>query len=539
MASTWYSTSRDAPTIAYSIGLVLIAGLATAIWVSSLYLISAQEKVGAEVNVAGRQRMLSQRIAMIATNAERFEEATGKDARQVILGCADLMERAHALLIARDLDGLQASASEGISCKPGPAPDLPRGAMSAEIEAAFFAGSPSLDQTMTDYLALVRAVATSERPLDSNLGTLLGKAYEVVPQQLNAMVGALQREGEHAISRLQTYKTGMWVATLILLVLEVLLIFRPMNQVIQRSVAKLRTTVTDLEEREAALTDANRQILESIEYARKIQEGILPDVGSVKPLLGEVSVVWEPLHVVSGDYLSISPYGDEIIFFLADCTGHGVPGAFMTMVVASALERELERVDRTEDPAEILHRLDSAVRARLRQDSRADIGQQAVSDDGFEAAVCIYHPQTRELRYAGAGIPLILAGGGTVEVLKGDRVRLGYRSLHRSKPLTVDKRAVGPGDRFYLMTDGAPDHIGGEPRRAFGRRRIVSRLQDTMDLSVHDQLEVLQQDLESYLGDEPRRDDLAIIAARPVVEAASRTSEPERSAELRLVAAGD
>ena len=105
--SRFLSNAEDVgriPTIAYAIGLVIVGTLSTAIWMTTVLLISAQEQVGAEVNV-GRQRMLSQRIAMVASNLETFRDATGKDPRALVLGCADLMERAHYALIARQTSG--------------------------------------------------------------------------------------------------------------------------------------------------------------------------------------------------------------------------------------------------------------------------------------------------------------------------------------------------------------------------------------------------------------------------------------------------
>ncbi len=260
----------------------------------------------------------------------------------------------------------------------------------------------------------------------------------------------------------------------------------------------------------AQLEQANRLILESIGYARRIQDGLLPDPKALADRLAELHMHWEPLQLVGGDYCWLQPLGRRSLVFIADCTGHGVPGAFMTMVVAAALEQFLTGGE-TADPGSILEGIDSLVRCRLRQNQPGSI-----SDDGLDAAVCLWDPDTRTVTYAGANIPLFYSAAGQIVTIKGNRSSLGYRTLPARPPFENHTIAVEPGMGFYLFTDGIADHMGGQPRRLFGRGRLARLLADCRDRPLAEQIEGILSTLEDYRGEEPRRDDMAAIAFRPI-----------------------
>ncbi|KAA5604470.1 SpoIIE family protein phosphatase [Roseospira marina] len=266
-----------------------------------------------------------------------------------------------------------------------------------------------------------------------------------------------------------------------------------------------------LDDAHQALEHANRMVLESIRYARRIQTSLLPDKAAIDDLVREVHVCWEPLDVVGGDYFWLERLDDDTaVLAVMDCTGHGVPGAFMTLLVASALDQALHD-RRLRAPSDILAALDASVRARLRQDH-----PDSDSDDGLEAAVCLWNRRTGTLTFAGAGLPLLYACDGVVQEVRGDRAWLGYRSLPTAPAFTDHDIAVRPGMAFYLLTDGVPDHMGGQPRRLFGRRKLGRILRDLQGRLMADQLATLRTALEDYRGPEPRRDDMTLIGVIPL-----------------------
>jgi len=277
----------------------------------------------------------------------------------------------------------------------------------------------------------------------------------------------------------------------------------------KRLLTELEAAQTKLLENNAALEKASRLVLDSIGYARKIQDGLLPDASTLGDAVAELHISWQPLHQVGGDYYWLHRIGRKALILLADCTGHGVPGAFMTVVAASALDRILREGGELR-PAAILERLDSDVRERLRQD-RPD----SLSDDGLDAAICLWDSETTTLTFAGASMPLIRSVGGRIEVFKGDRRSLGYRTQAKHRPFTETVLPVQAGDCFYLFTDGMTDHVGGQPPRLFGRRRLADIIAANADLPLHAQIDRIEDALGNHRGDQSRRDDMAIIAFRP------------------------
>ncbi len=277
----------------------------------------------------------------------------------------------------------------------------------------------------------------------------------------------------------------------------------------QRLLARLEVAQKELVEKNAELSKANRLILESIHYARRIQEAMLPDKKALSGVVRDIQVCWDPLQLVGGDYFWLERFGDKSLLAVMDCTGHGVPGAFMTLVVASALDNILH-VQGLLSPAAILKNLDEMVRSRLRQDH-----PDSDSDDGLEAAICVWDAGRHTLTFAGAGLPLLYAQGGEIREIKGDRAALGYRSLPPCQHFSEHTVEVEPGMAFYLFTDGVPDQMGGRPPRLLGRRRLARIISPLLGRPMAWQLERVQEELSSYRGDQSRRDDMTLLGFVP------------------------
>ena len=270
--------------------------------------------------------------------------------------------------------------------------------------------------------------------------------------------------------------------------------------------------LTELELTHAKLADANRLVMESIGYARRIQTSVLPDRTALDGAGLEVAVLWEPLHQVGGDYFWLERLGDVSIIVVADCTGHGVPGAFITLIVATALDSILhERALRS--PSEILAALDDMVRTRLRQDGRG-----AESDDGLDCGLCLWDPAARTLSFAGAGLSLTTVTDAGVTRIRGAKRGLGYpRRGDETVSAETVSLTVRPGDSFYLMTDGITDQMGsaGPRRRLLGHRGVGDILLQSRDQALGPQVRTLEGALAAYRGTEARRDDMTLVAFRP------------------------
>ncbi|HVI52252.1 MAG TPA: SpoIIE family protein phosphatase [Candidatus Sulfotelmatobacter sp.] len=263
---------------------------------------------------------------------------------------------------------------------------------------------------------------------------------------------------------------------------------------------------------EGTVTDAtaDRRISESLRYANMIQNALLPDRQTLGDAVSDIQIHWEPLQAVSGDYYWMERQQRQSLIFLADCTGHGVPGAFMTLITASAIDTAVH-YQGLFAPADILSEVDHAVRLRMRQD-RPD----SRSDDGLDAAILRWDEGRRIMTFCGASIPLLYAKNGNIHEIKGNRANLGYRTNPPRGPFAQHDIPVEPGMVFYLFSDGVSDHVGGTPRRLLGRKRLKAILSDIQTWPLNRQIGHLKSVLKDYRGTEPRRDDMTMILIQPL-----------------------
>jgi serine phosphatase RsbU (regulator of sigma subunit) len=278
------------------------------------------------------------------------------------------------------------------------------------------------------------------------------------------------------------------------------------NEELTREKSETERAFRELEKIHHELQEANQQILDSLHYAQRIQSAALPDTTDVQQSVRDLHLWWEPLQEVGGDYVWMERIDGKCLILLADCTGHGVPGAFMTLITAAAVDRVVH--DRgLREPSDILVALDHMVRRRLRQDR-----SETRSDDGLEAAACLFDPEAGTLTFAGAGLPLIYAQDGEVREIRGDRTFLGYRTLPRPESVTQHTLRVEPGTSIYLLTDGVTDQMGVEAGRLFGRGRLRRELSSVQDRPIGDQVAHVQATLRAYAGESGKRDDVTLLA---------------------------
>jgi serine phosphatase RsbU (regulator of sigma subunit) len=287
------------------------------------------------------------------------------------------------------------------------------------------------------------------------------------------------------------------------------------TQELAREKAGVETALSQLNEAHAELNKVNRHINESIRYASRIQTSLLPDKASLQGVFHDFAVGWAPRDVVGGDFYWVGRFGERCVVAAMDCTGHGVPGAFMTAIAASILDRILHEHCH-DDPAEILQLLNRLVKASLRQDGQGLAHDVLGSDDGLDAAVCLIDFAQKRLTFAGANIPLLYCQGGQMHEIKGNRHSLGYRASRVDYTFTNHHLPLLPGMAFYLATDGVTDQVGGPTHRLFGRRRLIQALEHGLGLPMQDQMQRIFTILSDYRAGELRRDDLTFIGFVPL-----------------------
>lgn len=249
------------------------------------------------------------------------------------------------------------------------------------------------------------------------------------------------------------------------------------------------------------LTAAQRQIGESLDYASLIQKSFLPNRAELAEVLPAHFLVWKQRDVVGGDSYWFKPWGDGFFLAVIDCTGHGVPGAFMTLIVHSLLDKAV--TGSCGSPAEILGNMNRLIKDALNQNEKG-----AMSDDGMDCTLCFIQPEQNRLVFAGANNPLFVVDDGKARCIKGDRCGIGYIRSPRDFAFTDVEVSIKAGRRFYMGTDGLIDQVGGPRRFPFGKRRLMRFMEDASDRSWEAQGEELMRLLVDYQGDEPRRDDV-------------------------------
>ena len=271
---------------------------------------------------------------------------------------------------------------------------------------------------------------------------------------------------------------------------------------------KVAERTQELHLKNAELERSNKEILSSIRYAQKIQNSLLPNVNTVKEIFSDCFIVWRPRDIVGGDVYYIDQLQKKTIIAVIDCTGHGVPGAFMTMLASSGLRR-ITVDEGCLEPAKVLSRLNSIVKTSLQQDS-----DYVDSDDGLDAAICLIDPNKKQLAFSGANLPLTYIEKNNVETIKGDRESIGYKRSKIDYEFTTHQLAIKEGMSFYLYTDGITDQLGGNKRRMFGNRRLHETLLETYRLPTQQQKQQVIVEFENYRSEHAVQDDITLIGFR-------------------------
>ena len=288
-------------------------------------------------------------------------------------------------------------------------------------------------------------------------------------------------------------------------------------RVISRHEHDLMTAKENAETAQKTAEAVNKKIIDSIQYAKMIQTSLLPNPENIRIHLPESFFIWMPRDIVGGDILFAESVENGFILAVIDCTGHGVPGAFMTMIASSALRR-IVKDECCHRPAEILKRLNIIVRTALQQDTG-----YATSDDGMDAAICFIEARgngqetkkgfppldAHRLTFAGAMLSLYSVHQNEISVVKGDRQNIGYKKSDPNFRFAEHSFSIEKETAFYMATDGFYDELGIDNRR-FGTVRFKELLKKIAPLSFEKQREILLKAFEIHKGNKERQDDVTV-----------------------------
>ncbi len=337
--------------------------------------------------------------------------------------------------------------------------------------------------------------------------------------QLNAEQKArLESERQRLEARDKARKATLSALTagLLLILVVVVMIYwqfrqkKQANKILQKQNSEIERQKLEIEEQRDLADKQRRRITDSIQYARRIQQAVLPPLDAISEHFPDFFVFYRPKDIVSGDFYWVTQKDNLLIIAAADCTGHGVPGAFMSMLGVAYLNEIVNKIAINKhisslSPDVILNQLRDMVITSLHQ-----TGNPEEPKDGMDISLCIIDFEHKKLQFSGANNPLYLIRKGELIVYKGDKMPVSY---HQKKDISFTSHEVRlePDDRLYLFSDGFIDQFGGKDGLKFLAKPFRELLLKIHTQPMQRQQELLEKTLDDWRGDYPQLDDVLLI----------------------------
>jgi serine phosphatase RsbU (regulator of sigma subunit) len=303
------------------------------------------------------------------------------------------------------------------------------------------------------------------------------------------------------------YKRWYFILSAVVLLFIIIALFvkiRERNLINEKKIleGKVKERTTELQEANVELADRNKDITDSIRYAQRIQMSILPP----EIPFDDTFVLFKPKDIVSGDFYWMTSVDGKEIIAAIDCTGHGVPGAFMSFIGYSSLNEVVKEKGITK-PAAILDQLNNEVVTAL----NLEVGEGI--QDGMDLAIISYDKATGDLEFSGAYNPLYHVRKEELSEIKADRFPIG-KSPEKEKHFTNHSLKIEQGDTVYIFSDGYADQFGGENEKKFKTGALKKLLLSIQDKSMNEQKEILDRTIEDWRGNIDQIDDILFIGRR-------------------------
>jgi serine phosphatase RsbU (regulator of sigma subunit)/Tfp pilus assembly protein PilF len=250
--------------------------------------------------------------------------------------------------------------------------------------------------------------------------------------------------------------------------------------------------------------EKNKEITDSITYAKRLQEAILPPQKLVKEYLSNSFILYKPKDIVAGDFYWMETVNDLVLFASADCTGHGVPGAMVSVVCSNALNRGVREMGIT-DPGKLLGQARELVVERFEK-SETEV------KDGMDISLCVFNTATNELKWAGANNPLWMIRNKEIIEIKPDKQSVGVTD--NPKPFTTHTTQLQSEDVLYIFTDGFADQFGGPKEKKYKYKPFKEFLLSIQNQTLEEQKNALDEEFENWRGDLEQVDDVCIIGVK-------------------------
>jgi serine phosphatase RsbU (regulator of sigma subunit) len=277
-----------------------------------------------------------------------------------------------------------------------------------------------------------------------------------------------------------------------------------LKELVRIRTAEVMQQKQELEIKNAVIAEKNKEMTDSLNYAKRLQAAILPKKEVFSKSFEQSFILYMPKDIVSGDFYSFEKLDDKTIVAAADCTGHGVGGAIMSMI-GSSLLKQIIIEKKISSPAEILSQLNLGVIEALKQEEND-------THDGMDVAICTFGADKRQFTFAGANRPLWLVRNGSVQVFASDKFPIGGTQVEHSVPFTNHSITLQPDDTIYIFSDGYADQFGGPQGKKLMTKKLKEILLSFQNLSMPEQGKHLHQYILDWMGETVDQvDDMMII----------------------------
>ncbi len=262
-----------------------------------------------------------------------------------------------------------------------------------------------------------------------------------------------------------------------------------------------------IKEEHSSLQEVNSEFSASLRYAQNIQQAILPTAEVINALFKDNFVIFRPKESIGGDFYYVKEVGNEIIFMCGDCTGHGVPGAMMSMISSNIIHNIID-TKKIIVPNLILNAMVREFRKAFRNEF-----SNITIQDGLEVAICTYYKKEKKLQYAGAGRPIIIANQDGIKTIKSSSSGISG-NVSENYDFELNEFDIEEGDQLYLYSDGIVDQFGGPHNKKFMTKRLVQLLSSNLDLPMSEQKEIIDNSIVSWKEGQEQIDDILVMGLK-------------------------
>ncbi len=276
---------------------------------------------------------------------------------------------------------------------------------------------------------------------------------------------------------------------------------------IEKQNKRLQQQNFEIEKQHKLLEEQKQEIIDDIRYSKRIQNAILPTKDFIESILNDYFIFNKPRNIVGGDFYWVDKKNDKTIVAVADCTGHGVSGAFLTMAGMAFLKEIINNYE-FNSASDILEHLRSMVIKLLQQK-----GEEGETSDGLDIALCMIDPENNTIQYAGANNPIYQIKNNELFIHHADRMPIGIH-INKTTPFTNNLINYKNNDLIYLFSDGFADQFGGEKNKKYRYKQFRQLFLDIHQEPIQKQKELIENSFENWKGNNFQVDDILILGIK-------------------------